>query len=226
MPIAFDAAPAARLHSVTAGAGPVVACLHSSGSSSGQWRRLIEERQAVPPLRRLRLPRPWTQCRLRRRRVRTALASPRRCSTACRRRENRSTSSVTPMAARSPSTWPSAARALRVRHRVRARAVRAARSRFGRVRRDRFSGLRDRARRARRRAPRRRPPRSSTTGTGPDRGAASRPSSRTGSAPASFPLRGTSRRCSRIRCRSIACARCARRRSCSWRPSPRRRRAP
>jgi pimeloyl-ACP methyl ester carboxylesterase len=36
----------ARLHSVSAGAGPTVACLHSSGSSSGQWRRLIEAEQA------------------------------------------------------------------------------------------------------------------------------------------------------------------------------------
>lgn len=50
MPIAFDAAPAVRLHSITAGAGPTVACLHSSGSSSGQWRRLIESRQAVDRL--------------------------------------------------------------------------------------------------------------------------------------------------------------------------------
>lgn len=40
-------APAARLHSITAGTGPTVACLHSSGSSSGQWRRLIEDQQAV-----------------------------------------------------------------------------------------------------------------------------------------------------------------------------------
>jgi pimeloyl-ACP methyl ester carboxylesterase len=47
MSIALDAVPAARLHSVTAGAGPAVACLHSSGSSSGQWRRLIESRQAA-----------------------------------------------------------------------------------------------------------------------------------------------------------------------------------
>jgi len=47
MSIAFDAAPAARLHSVTAGTGPTVVCLHSSGSSSGQWRRLIGSRQAA-----------------------------------------------------------------------------------------------------------------------------------------------------------------------------------
>jgi len=46
MSIAFYSAPVARLHSVTAGSGPTVACLHSSGSSSGQWRRLIEEQQA------------------------------------------------------------------------------------------------------------------------------------------------------------------------------------
>jgi pimeloyl-ACP methyl ester carboxylesterase len=47
MSIAFDAAPAARLHSFSAGAGPVVACLHSSGSSSGQWRPLIESQLAA-----------------------------------------------------------------------------------------------------------------------------------------------------------------------------------
>ena len=47
MSIAPDAMPAARLHAVTAGAGPTVACLHSSGSSSAQWRRLIESRQAA-----------------------------------------------------------------------------------------------------------------------------------------------------------------------------------
>ena len=47
MSIASHAAPAARLHSVTVGAGPVVACLHSSGSSSGQWRQLIESQQAT-----------------------------------------------------------------------------------------------------------------------------------------------------------------------------------
>lgn len=47
MSIVSDAAPAARLHSVAAGAGPVVACLHSSGSSSGQWRQLIESQQAA-----------------------------------------------------------------------------------------------------------------------------------------------------------------------------------
>ena len=47
MSFASDAAPAARLHSVTAGAGPLVACLHSSGSSSGQWRQLIESQQAT-----------------------------------------------------------------------------------------------------------------------------------------------------------------------------------
>lgn len=46
MPIAFDTAPAVLLHSVTTGAGPVVACLHSSGSSSAQWRRLVEDLQA------------------------------------------------------------------------------------------------------------------------------------------------------------------------------------
>jgi len=46
MSIALFAVPGARLHSVTAGTGPMVACLHSSGSSSGQWRRLIEEQQA------------------------------------------------------------------------------------------------------------------------------------------------------------------------------------
>lgn len=36
----------ARLHSIAAGAGPSVVCLHSSGSSSSQWRRLIEDQQA------------------------------------------------------------------------------------------------------------------------------------------------------------------------------------
>ena len=46
MSIASEAAPGARLHSVAAGAGPTVACLHSSGSSSAQWRRLIESAQA------------------------------------------------------------------------------------------------------------------------------------------------------------------------------------
>lgn len=46
MSIALDAVPAARLHSVTAGAGPGVVCLHSSGSSSSQWRWLIESTQA------------------------------------------------------------------------------------------------------------------------------------------------------------------------------------
>jgi pimeloyl-ACP methyl ester carboxylesterase len=34
------------LHSITAGDGPEVICLHSSGSSSAQWRRLIEAAQA------------------------------------------------------------------------------------------------------------------------------------------------------------------------------------
>jgi len=47
MSFASDAAPSARLHSVTVGAGPLVACLHSSGSSSGQWRPLIESQQAT-----------------------------------------------------------------------------------------------------------------------------------------------------------------------------------
>lgn len=47
MSFASDAAPAARLHSVSAGDGPLVACLHSSGSSSGQWRQLIASQQAT-----------------------------------------------------------------------------------------------------------------------------------------------------------------------------------
>jgi pimeloyl-ACP methyl ester carboxylesterase len=40
------AAPAAVLHAVSAGTGPAVVCLHSSGSASSQWRRLIEAEQA------------------------------------------------------------------------------------------------------------------------------------------------------------------------------------
>jgi len=46
MTLPSHAVRAARLHSITAGAGPAVACLHSSGSSSTQWRRLIESAQA------------------------------------------------------------------------------------------------------------------------------------------------------------------------------------
>ncbi|HET9023180.1 MAG TPA: alpha/beta fold hydrolase [Burkholderiaceae bacterium] len=46
MPFPSNALAAAPLHAVTAGAGPTVVCLHSSGSSSGQWRRLIESAQA------------------------------------------------------------------------------------------------------------------------------------------------------------------------------------
>jgi pimeloyl-ACP methyl ester carboxylesterase len=46
MAIASAAAPAAQLYSVTAGTGPAVACLHCSGSSSTQWRRLIESARA------------------------------------------------------------------------------------------------------------------------------------------------------------------------------------
>jgi len=46
MTLPAHTAPAVRLHSITAGAGPTVACLHSSGSSSSQWRRLIESAQA------------------------------------------------------------------------------------------------------------------------------------------------------------------------------------
>lgn len=42
MPFPSVASPTVRLHAVTAGSGPVVVCLHSSGSSSWQWRRLIE----------------------------------------------------------------------------------------------------------------------------------------------------------------------------------------
>ena len=34
--------PPVRLHTITAGSGPLVLCLHSSGGSSSQWRRLIE----------------------------------------------------------------------------------------------------------------------------------------------------------------------------------------
>jgi pimeloyl-ACP methyl ester carboxylesterase len=46
MSLPAHAARTARLHSITAGAGPAVACLHSSGSSSSQWRRLIDSAQA------------------------------------------------------------------------------------------------------------------------------------------------------------------------------------
>jgi pimeloyl-ACP methyl ester carboxylesterase len=38
-------APPASLHFVAAGAGPLVVCLHSSGSASGQWRSLIASAQ-------------------------------------------------------------------------------------------------------------------------------------------------------------------------------------
>lgn len=45
MPHSSAAPVAERLHSIVAGAGPTVVCLHSSGSSSGQWRRLMESGQ-------------------------------------------------------------------------------------------------------------------------------------------------------------------------------------
>lgn len=45
MPFPSIASPSARLHTVTVGAGPTVVCLHSSGSSSWQWRRLFETEQ-------------------------------------------------------------------------------------------------------------------------------------------------------------------------------------
>jgi pimeloyl-ACP methyl ester carboxylesterase len=46
MTLSSYAAREARLYSVAAGAGPEVLCLHSSGSSSSQWRQLIESAQA------------------------------------------------------------------------------------------------------------------------------------------------------------------------------------
>lgn len=45
MSLSPAAALGTRLHTVEAGAGPTIVCLHSSGSSSGQWRRLIESWQ-------------------------------------------------------------------------------------------------------------------------------------------------------------------------------------
>lgn len=42
MTVAANAMHRTRLHVLSAGAGPSVLCLHSSGSSSSQWRRLIE----------------------------------------------------------------------------------------------------------------------------------------------------------------------------------------
>lgn len=42
MPLHFVATSVAPLHAVASGAGPAVVCLHSSGSSSSQWRRLME----------------------------------------------------------------------------------------------------------------------------------------------------------------------------------------
>lgn len=38
----FEASAAIRLHHQAAGTGPTVVCLHSSGSSSAQWRALME----------------------------------------------------------------------------------------------------------------------------------------------------------------------------------------
>lgn len=46
MTLPSDATHSARLYSIAAGAGPEVICLHASGSSSSQWRRLIEAAQA------------------------------------------------------------------------------------------------------------------------------------------------------------------------------------
>lgn len=42
MTLHFVATSAAPLHAVESGAGPAVVCLHSSGSASSQWRRLLE----------------------------------------------------------------------------------------------------------------------------------------------------------------------------------------
>ena len=226
MSIASDAVPAARLHSVTAGAGPVVVCLHSSGSSSGQWRRLIESQQAAHRFIAFDFHGHGR--------------SPDFAGDAYElRSESEAVFSSLP-----PSREPihlvghsyggAVALDLAVRYPGRFASVTVfepvlfalldpGSAEFAEIT---SVGFGDRARRAGRGTRRSRPPRSSTTGTGPARGAASPPSSRSASAPASFPSRGTSKRCSRIRCRSSGCARCACRRSCFLETGRRRRRVP
>ncbi len=100
------ASPSA-LHRAASVDRPIVVCLHSSGSSASQWKRLMEAQQGAYRFIACRLLRSRAQCPATP--ARTTHCSARRmpCGTPWHRSPARSTWSATPTAARWRSTLPS-----------------------------------------------------------------------------------------------------------------------